>query len=221
MTDQTSHAAADPRWRRQPEERPGQLLDAALHVFAEHGIAAAKLEEIAARAGVSKGTIYLYFESKEELFREVVRQLLVPRIAEGERVAGDGTASEQLERYLRHHWSCFADDGSDGWVRLVMLELHKYPELHEFYHAELIEVSNRALGGIIQRGIERGEFRQLDPIATCSMIKAITLMHVLWRGHMSSRPSVAHATREENINTIVDFVLHALRAVAVQTPTNS
>jgi len=69
----TSHAPShDPRWRRLPEERPQQILDAALSVFAEHGIDAAKLEDIAARAGVSKGTIYLYFPSKEELFREVL-----------------------------------------------------------------------------------------------------------------------------------------------------
>ena len=212
MTVTDSHKTSDPRWRRLPEERPGQLLDAALHVFGEHGIAAAKLEDIAARAGVSKGTIYLYFESKEDLFREVVRQCLVPRIAEGERVAGDGTASEQMERYLRHHWSCFAYDGSDGWIRLVLLELHKHPELHEFYRTELIEVSNRALGGIISRGIERGEFRPLDPIATSAIIKAITLMHVLWRGTRSAKPSIEFATREQNIDSIVDFVLHGLRA---------
>ncbi|MEA3245310.1 MAG: helix-turn-helix domain-containing protein, partial [Gemmatimonadota bacterium] len=76
---------SDLKWRRQPEERPQQILLAAIEVFGEHGIAAAKLEDIAARAGVSKGTIYLYFESKEDLFREVVRRVLVPRMQEVER----------------------------------------------------------------------------------------------------------------------------------------
>ena len=87
MREQT---AAAPRWRRLPEERPLQILHAAIEVFGEHGIAGAKLDDIAAKAGVSKGTIYLYFESKAELFRAVVRQVLVPRIAELEQVLATG-----------------------------------------------------------------------------------------------------------------------------------
>lgn len=211
MTE-TAAPHADPRWRRLPEERPGQLLDAALHVFADKGIAAAKLEEIAARAGVSKGTIYLYFESKEDLFKAVVRQCLVPRIAEGEHVAGStGTAQEQLERYLLHHWSCFDTTGSDGWVRLVVSELHRYPELAAFYRDELIVVSNRALGGIIARGVARGEFRAVDPIVTSHIIKAITLMHILWSGNPITHIEVSATRRSDTINQIIDFVLHALR----------
>lgn len=210
-----SHLApppTDPRWRRLPEERPRQLLDAALHVFAEKGIAAAKLEEIATRAGVSKGTIYLYFQSKEDLFKEVVRQCLVPRIAEGERVAGySGTAQEQLRRYLLHHWSCFDTEGSDGWVRLVVSELHRYPELAAFYRDELIVVSNRALGGIISRGVQRGEFRNVDPIVTGHIIKSITLMHILWGGSAVTYHEVSATPRSDTIDSIIDFVLHALR----------
>jgi AcrR family transcriptional regulator len=210
MADVT-HPTSDPRWRRLPEERPRQLLDAALDVFAEKGIAAAKLEEIASRAGVSKGTIYLYFQSKEDLFKEVVRQCLVPRIAEGERVAGTGTAPEQLRRYLLHHWSCFDMAGSDGWVRLVISELHKYPELAAFYRDELVTTSNRALGGIIARGVERGEFRAVDPVSAGSMVKAITLMHVLWSGPDSTHNDVRATPRDVTIERIIDFVLHALR----------
>ena len=203
---------SDPRWRRLPEERPRQLLDAALHVFADKGIAAAKLDEIATRAGVSKGTIYLYFQSKADLFKEVVRQCLVPRIAEGERVAGStGTAQEQLRRYLLHHWSCFDTAGSDGWVRLVVSELHRYPELAAFYRDELIVVSNRALGGIIARGVERGEFRNVDPIVTGHIIKSITLMHILWSGSTVTHTEVSARPRRDTIEQIIDFVLHALR----------
>src|ERR1017187_10788364 len=99
-THATSH---DPRWRRLPEERPQQILDAALSVFSEHGIDAAKLEEIAARAGVSKGTIYLYFPSKEELFREVVRRKVGPAIANADNAsASEGSEGSQLRGYLGH-----------------------------------------------------------------------------------------------------------------------
>src|ERR1035441_9442112 len=129
-THATSH---DPRWRRLPEERPQQILDAALSVFSEHGIDAAKLEEIAAKAGVSKGTIYLYFPSKEDLFREVVRQRVVPHIAEADAIPDEGSAVEQIERYLAHQWETLSLDGSEGWVRLVLLELHRFPDLAEFY----------------------------------------------------------------------------------------
>ena len=91
----TSH---EPRWRRLPEERPRQILDAALEVFGERGLAGAKLDEIARRAGVSKGTIYLYFPNKEELFREMIRQTVVARIEAGERESANfpGSAVEQL-----------------------------------------------------------------------------------------------------------------------------
>src|SRR5450631_1043869 len=131
----TPHAVShDPRWRRLPEKRPQQILDAALSVFAEHGIDAAKLEEIAARAGVSKGTIYLYFPSKEELFREVVRQKVGPAIANADRlVSAEGTAEEQLRTYLAHQWECLGREDSEGWIRLVVFELHKYPDLADFH----------------------------------------------------------------------------------------
>src|SRR6478609_4648585 len=80
-----SESAVEPRWRRLPEERPKQILDAALEVFSERGLAAARLEDIAKRAGLSKGTIYLYFPNKEELFREVIRHTIIAQIERAER----------------------------------------------------------------------------------------------------------------------------------------
>src|SRR6478672_8571642 len=79
-----SEAVTEPRWRRLPEERPRQILDAAFAVFAERGLAAARLDDIAKRAGLSKGTIYLYFPNKEELFREVVHSTVIEFIERGE-----------------------------------------------------------------------------------------------------------------------------------------
>src|SRR4051812_22515814 len=99
-------AATQPRWRRLPEERPAQILEAAFEVFAEHGLAAARLDDIAKRAGVSKGTIYSYFPNKEALFREVIRSTVVPKIESGERdfESATTTATESLERHMRRHW---------------------------------------------------------------------------------------------------------------------
>jgi AcrR family transcriptional regulator len=211
----TAHATShDPRWRRLPEERPQQILDAALSVFAEHGIDAAKLEEIAARAGVSKGTIYLYFASKEELFREVVRQRVGPAIANADKaIESEESAEAQLKTYLRHQWECLGAEDSEGWIRLVMLELHKYPDLAAFHWDEVVTRSNQVLGDIIRRGVASGEFRQCDEATTVHMIKALILMHVLWTGPRAPAPLEHRPALETVLANITDFVLHALRAV--------
>ncbi len=209
-----SSLAPDPRWRRLPEERPQQILDAALSVFAEHGIDGAKLEEIAARAGVSKGTIYLYFPSKEELFRAVIRQKIGPLIANADLlVAAEGTAEQQMRAYLAHQWECLGREESEGWIRLVVFELHKYPDLAAFHWDEIVSQSNRILGDIIQRGVASGEFRATETIATARMIKALILMHVLWTGPRAPAPPEHRPSMESVLSNVTDFVLHALRAV--------
>jgi AcrR family transcriptional regulator len=208
----THHAPNDPRWRRLPEERPQQILDAALKVFAAHGIAEARLEEIAARAGVSKGTIYLYFPSKEELFREVVRQKVVPLIANADaRITSEGSAQDQLRRYVEHQWECLGLEDSEGWIRLVHLELHRYPDLAEFHWQEVVARSNQILGDIIRRGVASGEFRRIDPQTAVQMIKAIILMHVLWTGRCAPTPAAHRISRTNVVANVTDFVLHALR----------
>src|SRR3954466_3750843 len=99
-------SVAEPRWRRQPEARPGQILEAALVVFAECGVAAARLEDIGRRAGVSKATIYLYFPNKEALFREVIRATVVSQIEGGEREfeAFEGSATDAYKRHMERYW---------------------------------------------------------------------------------------------------------------------
>jgi len=209
----TQHAAHDPRWRRLPEERPQQILDAALSVFAEHGIDAAKLEEIAARAGVSKGTIYLYFPSKEELFREVVRQRVGPAIANADSASlSEETAEGQLKVFIARQWECLGLQDSEGWIRLVMLELHKYPDLATFHWNEVVTRSNTILSNIISRGIASGEFRETDPHVAAQMVKAVVLMHVLWSGPRAPAPPQHRPAVDTILENITDFVLHALRA---------
>lgn len=212
----------DPRWRRLPEERPQQILDAALSVFAEHGIDAAKLEEIAARAGVSKGTIYLYFSSKEELFREVVRQRVGPAIANADKLSASGESAEvQLKSYVAHQWECLGLADSEGWIRLVMLELHKYPDLAAFHWDEVVTRSNAILSEIIARGVASGEFRPIDPLTAAQMVKAVVLMHVLWTGPRAPAPAQHRPALESVLDNITDFVLHALRATpACAVPTS-
>lgn len=217
MTHASEHTT-DPKWRRLPEERPQQILQAAIEVFGEHGIAGAKLEEIATRAGLSKGTIYLYFQNKEELFREVVRQILVPRMREVERALDAGTATEQIESYMRLQWQHFDRPGTAGWIKLVLIELPKHPDLAEFYFTEAIAVSNQVLGDILRRGMDAGEFRRAEPEAMVSVIKAIALMHVLWSQMPAPVSPARNNRRGATIDQIVDFVLHALRPETATMP---
>src|ERR671936_1796968 len=102
----SSETAPEPKWRRLPEERPQQIIEAAFDVFAERGLAGARLEEIAKRAGVSKGTIYLYFPNKEALFCEMIRDMVGRTIEQTEAriVSNHATASEQLREYMRSLW---------------------------------------------------------------------------------------------------------------------
>src|SRR5690242_1165593 len=94
---------ASPRWQRRPEARPEEILDAALAVFSESGFARAKLDDVARLAGVSKGTVYLYFDSKEALFREMVRAKVVAYLAEAESFvrAHEGSARALLVELIR------------------------------------------------------------------------------------------------------------------------
>src|SRR6476661_1194829 len=93
-----------PKWRRCPEDRPDQIIKAALEVFGECGLSNARLQDIAQRAGVSKGTIYLYFPNKEELFREMIRQTAVAAIVRAEESLAHGTPSEQLLAFMKGYW---------------------------------------------------------------------------------------------------------------------
>src|SRR3954471_24191669 len=118
-----------PRWRRQPEARPGQILEAALEVFAECGLSAARLEDIGKRAGVSKGTIYLYFPNKEELFREVIRSTVVAQIEQAELAVANATrtAAESLTSIMRGSFEFLRTPTYAAIFRLVNAELYNFP----------------------------------------------------------------------------------------------
>src|SRR6476619_4730415 len=116
--------SAAPKWRRCPEDRPEQIIKAALEVFGECGLANARLQDIAERAGVSKGTIYLYFPNKEELFREMIRQTAVAKIEWAEKAETTGSATRQLVASMRAYWVFVRSPVFMTIYRLVLGELH-------------------------------------------------------------------------------------------------
>src|SRR6202165_5385465 len=119
--------SASPKWRRCPEDRPEQIIKAALEVFGECGLANARLQDIAERAGVSKGTIYLYFPNKEELFREMIRQTAVAAIERAEQADVPGTPANQLLAFMRGYWAFVRSPVFITIYRLVLRELRPCP----------------------------------------------------------------------------------------------
>ena len=157
------HTDALPR-RRRNEARPQELLDAALTLFVQKGFAATRAEEVAAHAGVSKGTLYLYYPSKEELLKAVIAHFLSARIAEGAaQVAGfAGPATELLRSILIDWWTQLYDSPASGVFKLVITEVRNFPEIAQYYHREVVQRAHDLLGGILQRGVAQGEFRAVN-----------------------------------------------------------
>ena len=201
-----------PRWRRLPEERPRQILDAALEVFGERGLAGARLDDIARRAGVSKGTIYLYFANKEELFRGVVRAIVVDRIREAADNTGSGDPVEELKRYLRAHWDFVRSPEFQTIYRLVTGELHNFPDLAEFYGREVIMPATQLLADMIRRGIERGDFRPVDPVLAARFVASTAIAQSTWCARRHLYKLLMDTTDEQVFEQLFDFFIHAIRA---------
>ena len=156
--------AAPLRRSRRKEARPGELLDAALDLFVTKGYAATKVEEVARKAGVSKGTLFLYFPSKEELFKAVVRHVLADRFAEWD---VELNAYQQDTSALIHYcyevwWSRIGATKACGLGHLVMAEAHNFPEIAAFYRQEVVLPGNRLVERILERGMARGELAPID-----------------------------------------------------------
>jgi AcrR family transcriptional regulator len=208
-----------PRWRRLPEERPRQILDAALEVFGQRGLAGARLDDIARRAGVSKGTIYLYFPNKEELFREVVRAIVVDRLRQAAASAGSGDPVDELKRYLRAHWDFVRSPEFQTIFKLVTGELHNFPDLAEFYGREVVMPSTQLLAGMIRRGIERGDFRRVDPVLAARFMSSTAMTHSTWCARRNVFKLLTDVTDEQVFEQLSDFFFHAIRATpAPATP---
>jgi AcrR family transcriptional regulator len=150
--------------RRRKEARPAELLEAALTLFVEKGFAATRSEEVAKAAGVSKGTLYLYFPSKEELLKAVIQHFLGTEIETGvqEAAAADGPIAEVMERLLVTWWTRIYEGPASGVFKLVITEVRNFPEIGEFWVERVVAPGHAIVSGLLQRGIARGEFAVAD-----------------------------------------------------------
>lgn len=154
----------EPRFERRKDARPGEILDAALDLFVEKGFAATRLEDVAQRAGVSKGTVYLYFDSKDDLFKSVIRSGMVRAIEEAEKlVAGfEGSSADLLRQIYAGWWQNIGGTKLSGIPKLMISEAQNFPELARFYYDEVIQRGSRLIASALERGVARGEFRPVN-----------------------------------------------------------
>lgn len=170
------------RWKRRKEARPAEILAAALGCFAERGFAATRMEDVAARAGVTKGTVYLYFPSKEELFKALVRTELLPNIERLEAMASaPGPASALIEGLLGI-WAGHVYPSRVSVIpKIIIAEAGNFPDLAKFYLEEAIHRGLGVLRSVLRRGVESGEFRPVDVDHVAYCVIGPLLFSVLWR----------------------------------------
>jgi len=205
------HVKAEPRWTRRKEARPEEITAAALELFVERGYAGTRLEDVAARAGISKGTLYLYFANKEELFKAVVREGLVSPIAEIRGIVDQyaGSTFELLRMMLFGWWERVGAARISGIPKLIFAEAGNFPELARFYVEEVVQPGHAVITAIVRRGIARGEFREIEAEDAADMIAAPMLFLTMWR-----RSLAQHAARKLDprrfLETHYDMLRHAL-----------
>ncbi|MDP3170111.1 MAG: TetR/AcrR family transcriptional regulator [Polaromonas sp.] len=200
---------------RRKEARPGELLDAALDLFVEKGFAATRAEEVAARAGVSKGTLFLYFQSKEELFKAVVRENISGRFKDwnAEFETFEGTAAEMLTYCMTTWWGQVGATRASGITKLMMSEAGNFPDINAFYQQEVIQPGQTLIRRIMQRGIDRGEFRPMDlDYAIYSVIAPMIFLVLSKHSAGTCGDPTLPGNAEKYLAAQVDIMLHGLSA---------
>lgn len=211
-----------PRWHRRPEERPVEILNAARDLFVEKGFAATRLEEVARRAGVSKGTVYLYFESKEALFKAMVRENIVSMLERSEQRVQtfQGPSAELLEELLRGWWVTLHDSRLTGVPRLIFSEAVQFPDLARFYFDEVVQRGRRLFAAILRRGIERGEFREIDVDYTVRVLQAPLVMALIWK-HTMVKCRIDPFDFDRHLDVLIDTLLNGVVRPTPEPPSHA
>jgi AcrR family transcriptional regulator len=202
-----------PRARqRRKEARPGELLSAALEVFGERGFAATKLDDVAKRAGVSKGTVYLYFDSKEALFKAAVESAIIPALEAGEALAADASRppAEALRAFVFWWWEKVGSTDIGALPKLLIAEVGNFPELGIWFHENVVLRGKRAAASIIARGVASGDFRPVEPLDVARVIFAQMFSYVLWRRAFGVAAMPDLPEPEAYFNLVIDLLIKGL-----------
>ena len=206
---------------RRKQARPGELLDAALDLFVEKGFAATRAEEVAARAGVSKGTLFLYFQSKEELFKAVIRENLSDHFREWseEFESFEDSSAEMVAYCMNIWWERVGNTKASGITKLMMSEATNFPELAAFYQQEVILPGQALIRRILQRGMDRKEFKPMDlDYAVYSLIAPMIYLIMAKHAAGICMPRNLVLDPKKYIDSQVSMLLHGM---CVQPPTKT
>jgi AcrR family transcriptional regulator len=198
--------------QRRKEARPAEIMAAALDVFVERGFAATKLDDVAARAGVSKGTLYLYFASKEELFKAVIQQGILPVLEQGEEMLAQhsGDTASLLCALINHWWEVVGKSKLAGILKLIVSEGGNFPEVARYFHDNVSQGIDELLGKVLQAGIEKGEFRPVDIESAIDAIAAPILMRAIWEYSIAPYCSRGQKDSDVYLRTNIDLLLNGL-----------
>jgi AcrR family transcriptional regulator len=199
--------AGQPKFRRRKADRPDEIVAAAFAIFSEKGFAATRLDDIAARAGVSKGAIYLYFATKEDIFRAVVEQGVAPNLDALQGMAAQSPAFGDLARaFTRMISHTLATTAMGGIVKMVIAEAGNFPELARIWYERLVAPAIGAMSGVIAGAQARGEVRPGDPRAYAVGLVSPLLLGVIWRetfGPLGAPPFDIPALAEQHVETVL------------------
>jgi AcrR family transcriptional regulator len=207
------NAEQAPKRERRKQARPGELLDAALDLFVEKGFSATRADEVATRAGVSKGTLFLYFQSKEDLFKAVVRENIANKFPtwQEEFLTFEGSSADMLRYALTSWWERIGKTRASGITKLVMSEAQNFPEIAAFYQEEVIQPGNAMIRRILERGVQAGEFREMDLEQAVHIIVAPMIFLMMWKHSMGACAASAKIVDPEQfIHMQVDVLLHGM-----------
>lgn len=210
LTD-TAASLAHKRERRK-QARPGELLDAALNLFVEKGFTATRMEEVAQRAGVSKGTVFLYFPSKEELFKAVVRENISGRFEEWntELLTYEGSAADMLQHCMNTWWQRIGSTRASGITKLMISEGSHFPDIVTFYQNEVVQPGHALIRQVLQRGIDRGEFRAINLDFAVYNVVAVMLFLILSKHSAACLPNQVSLDPHAYIANQVALMLQGL-----------
>jgi TetR/AcrR family transcriptional regulator len=198
---------------RRKEARPGELLAAALELFVDKGYAATRVEEVAQRAGVSKGTLFLYFSTKEELFKAVVRENISGKFGEwaSELASWEGSSADLLRACMTRWWERIGSTKASGIHKLLMSEARNFPELAAFFQTEVMQPGDELLRRVLQRGMQRGEFRPIDVHYGVHSMLAPMLFLSVWKNSMGKFSGAQDELDPEKfIAAQIDTILHGI-----------
>ena len=201
---------AEPRFQRRKEDRPAEITEAAMATFAEKGYAATRVEEVARRAGVSKGLLYLYFKTKEDLFKAVIRSFVSPRI--DALIAEIENTEQSAEDFLRGPFTEFAKflprSPARKLVRLLIAEGPKYPDLIAWYWENVVSKGLAAIRSIFEKGVANGEFKPSALTEFPQLLMSPLLMSLIWKELFEPHSSI---DTDRLIDGHVDLLIHAIK----------